>query len=204
MAEPVVNSFTTCPADCDDDLLYSAIPTEQECADYEQVRSQIHSLWIMPQAGGTPSADPFTNFASATPTATANAINNANTDNTKARYLVGEGGIDAPNENVLEYPLLQDKVTDRDYTLNFTIKNLVQAQYEFLQQVQCGALNFTFYYGSGMGATQWAYGIQGGIVPTKVTVTFPKGAGRDDRDQAVLSISWKATGDPDRRPNPYA
>lgn len=204
MAEPTVNSFTTCPADCDDDNLLPAIPAIQDCASYEQVRSQVHTLWIMPQVGGTPSADPFTNFAGATPTVTAGAVDNTNADNTKAKMIVGEGGVAAPTETVLEYPLLQDKVTDRIYTLDMNFKMLTQDMYAFYQQVQCGNVDLTFYYASGMGATQWAYGKQGGIEPSKVTVTFPKGAGRDDRDIVNIKIEWYATGDPDRRPNPYA
>jgi len=201
MAEPVINSFTTCPEDCDDNNLLPAIPVIQDCADYEQVRSQIHTLYLMPQVGGTSSADPFTNFAT-TPTATASAINNANTDNTKAKFLVGEGGIAEPGEVVLDYPMLQTKVTERDYSLLFTVKNLVQAQYDFLLQLQCGNIDITLYYASGMGTTQWVYGKQGGIVPTKVSVTFPKGGGKDDRDVAVIKLEWKAKGDPDRRINP--
>jgi len=201
MAEPVINSFTTCPADCDDDNLLPAIPAIQDCADYEQVRSQIHTLYIRPQAGGVSSADPFTNFAT-TPTATASAIDNTSVNNTKAKFLVGEGGITEPGEVVLQYPMLQDKVTERDYQLVFNVKNLVQAQYDFLLQVQCGNIDLSFYYASGMGTTQWVYGKQGGIVPTKVSVTFPKGGGRDDRDIAIIKLDWKATGDPDRRVNP--
>ena len=155
----------------------------------------------MPQVGGVSSSDPFTNFAT-TPTATALAINNTSVNNTKAKFVVGEGGVAEPGEVVLQYPLLQDKVTERDYQLVFNIKNLVQAQYDFLLQLQCGNIDITFYYASGMGTTQWVYGRQGGIVPTKVSVTFPKGGGRDDRDLAIVKIDWKATGDPDRRINP--
>lgn len=203
MAAPTVNSFTTCPADCDDDNLLPAIPAIQDCANYAQDRSQVHTLYIMPQVGGTPSADPFTSFAT-TPTATANAINNTTTDNTKAKFLVGEGGVAESTEVVLEYPMLTEKVVERDYQLVFNIKNLVQEQYDFLLQVQCGNIDLTFYYASGMEANQWVYGKQGGIVPRKVTVSFPKGAGKDDRDIAIIKIDWKATGDPDRRINPIA
>lgn len=203
MAAPTINSFTTCPADCDDDNLLPAIPAIQDCANYEQVRSQIHTLYIMPQVGGTPSADPFTNFAT-TPTITASAVSNTTTDNTKAKFLVGEGGIAEATETLLEYPLLTEKVDERQYELSFTVKNLVDAQYTFLQQLQCGNIDLTFYYASGMGATQYVYGKQGGISPKKVTVSFPKGAGKDDRDLAIIKIQWLATGDPDRRANPYA
>ena len=198
-----INSFTTCPADCGDDNLLPSIDAIQDCISYEQVKSQIHTLYIMPQVGGTPSADPFTNFAT-TPTATAGAISNTTTDNTKAKYVVGEGGIGEPTETVLDYPMNQEKVIEREYPLTMTFKYLSQEMYAFWQQVQCGNIDLTFYYASGMGATQYVYGKQGGIVPKKVTVTFPKGAGKDDRDTVVLKINWLATGDPDRRINPLA
>ena len=92
-----INSFTTCPADCGDDNLLPSIDAIQDCISYEQVKSQIHTLYIMPQVGGTPSADPFTNFAT-TPTATAGAISNTTADNTKAKYVVGEGGVGEATE----------------------------------------------------------------------------------------------------------
>ena len=200
---PTINSFTACPADCATDNLLPAVLVIQDCADYEQVKSQVHTLYIMPQVGGVASADPYTNFAT-TPTATANAIDNTNTTNTKAKFLVGEGGVAESTEVVLEYPMLTEKVVERDYQLVFNIKNLVQAQYDFLLQVQCGNIDLTFYYASGMEANQWVYGKQGGIVPRKVTVSFPKGAGKDDRDIAIIKLDWKATGDPDRRINPIS
>lgn len=203
MAAPTVNSFTTCPANCTDNNLYPAIPAIQNCASYTQDHSQIHTLYIMPQVGGVKSADPYTNFAT-TPTATLSAVDNTNTLNTKAKFLVGEGGISESSEVVLDYPMLTERVVERDYELVFNIKNLVQAQYDFLLQVQCGNIDLTFYYASGMYANQWVYGQQGGIVPRRVTVAFPKGAGKDDRDIAIIKLAWKATGDPDRRINPIA
>ncbi len=200
---PTVNQFTTCPADCDDNNLLPALSAIQDCTSYEQVRSQIHTLRLMPQVGGVSSADPYTNFAT-TPTITALAQDNTNADNTKSRFLVGEGGIAEPAESTVEYPKGQEKVEERLYTLIFNIKNLTDAQYLFLQQLQCGNVDFTFYYCSGIGTVQYVYGQQGGIVPKKSTVTFPKGAGKDDRDLAVIKIEFLAKGDPDRRIDPYA
>ena len=204
MAAPTINSFTTCPANCTDNNLLPAIPAIQACASYNQDRSQVHTLWIRPKVSGTSAADPFTSFAT-TPTITASAVDNTNADNTKSKFLVGEGGVAEPSEVVLEYPMLEERVTERLYQLVFNIKNLTQTQYDFLLQLQCGNVDFTFYYASGLTATgAWVYGQQGGIVPKKSTVTFPKGIGKDDRDIAIIKIDWLATGDPDRRINPYA
>lgn len=198
-----INSFTTCPEDCGDDNLLPAIDAIQDCTSYTQEISQVHTLYLMPQVGGTPSADPFTNFAT-TPTVTASAIDNTGTDNTKAKFLVGDGGVAEPTETVVEYPKLNEKVVERLYELVFNVRNLSDAQYAFLQQMQCGNTDITFYYSSGMGTVVYVYGKQGGIAPRKVTVTFPKGAGRTDRDLATIKIQWLATGDPDRRLDPYA
>lgn len=202
MAAPIVSSFTTCPADCEDDNLLPAIDEIQDCASYEQVKSQIHTLLIMPQVGGVSSTDPFTDFAT-TPTATANAIDNTEALNVKAKLLVGEGGVTS-EEVKIPYPLNVDKVIERIYTLDMDFKNLSQAMYAFWQQVQCGNTDLTFYYCSGMGTTQWVYGKQGGIPPKEMTVSFVKGKGREDRDSVNLKIIWLATGDPDRRINPLA
>jgi hypothetical protein len=194
----IVTSFTTCPADCDDANVLPAILAEQDCPSYEQVHSQIHTLYLRPSGA----ADPFTNFAT-TPTATANAIDNTAGDNTKSIELVGEGGIAVPEKVILDYPKLQQRTVERDYPLTFNVKNLSAAQYAFLLQLQCGHTEgLTFYYASGMGATQWLYGIQGGIPVYYIDVDFPKDISKDGRDIATITIRFKAAGDPARRVNP--
>lgn len=202
MATPIISSFTTCPADCDDDNLLPAIPAIQDCASYDQDKSQVHTLYIMPQVGGVASADPFTNFAT-TPTATASAVDNTVTDNTKAKFVVGEGGVTS-SEVKLDFPMNTSKVIEREYTLDMDFKMLTQEMYAFWQQVQCGNIDLTFYYASGMSTNQWVYGKQGGIPPKEMSVTFVKGKGKDDRDVVNLKAIWLAKGDPDRRINPLA
>jgi len=196
----IVTSFTTCPDDCTDENLLPAILAEQDCPNYAQDLSQIHTLIIRPD-GAT---DPFADFAT-TPTAVSGGIDNTEALNAKSKLLVGEGGIAVPEKVVLEYPKLQEKVVERDYPLTFNIKNLSQAQYAFLQKLQCGTVSgWSFYYASGMGTNQWLYGIQGGIPMYYIDVDFPKGGGKTDRDVAVITIRFKATGDPLRRVNPLA
>src|SRR5690606_36610825 len=98
-----------------------------------------------------------------------------------------------------EYPKLQRKVTERLYTLTFRVFNLVAAQYNFLRQLQCGDTSFTFYYGDLGG---WIYGVEGGLSPTSVDVDFPHGGGNTDKNVAILTITFRANGDPDRFVNP--
>lgn len=194
----MVNTFfTSCPADCDDDLLLPAIPADQSCTNYEQTRSQVRYLYIRPD--GAP--DIFASW-STTPTYVAASVDNTVTDNSKTKYLEGIGGIAVPEKTVLEYPGRKKRTGDRTYTLSFRILNLTDDQYEFLIAMQaCGWTDFTFYYAD---LSDYVYGKSGGIVPESVDVDFPKGDGNDDRNYAVMTLTWVATGDPERRVNPHA
>lgn len=188
--------LTGCPEDCDTQAQFPAIPAAQDCAAYPQTLSQIGHLYIKP----TGATNPWTSW-SGTPTATANAIDNTEALNAKTKWLVGIGEIPAPEKTVTEYPLIKSKTTDRLYTLTFRVLNLSDAQYDFLRQLQCGSLGFTFWYGD-LG--NWLYGLSGGIVPDFVTVRFPKGEGNTDKNVGIIVLSWRADGDPERRVNPLA
>lgn len=189
-------TLTGCPADCSGTLLLSAIPALQDCANYPQTLSQIRHLYIRP----TGATDPFTNF-NTTPTVTSGGIDNTEALNAKSKWLVGIGEIAAAEKTVTDYPLGKRRTTNRLYTLNFRILNLSAEQYEFLRQLQCGTLGFTFYY-ADLG--NWLYGLSGGMEPDFITVRFPKGEGRDDKNVATIVLSWRANGDPIRRVNPHA
>jgi len=201
MATAINETLTGCPADCDDVLLYPAIPASQDCPNYEQGRSQISKLYLLPN---TMSGDIFATWGStsaATPSYVANSVDNTNTLNAKAKYLAGRGEIAVPEKSTLEYPNLKTRTIEKRYQLVFTHYQLDDDTYEFLRQVQCGSLNFKFYYGDLAG---YVYGIADGLVPDFISIRFPKGNGNADRNTAVIALSWKATGDPQRRANPLA
>lgn len=158
-------------------------------------------LYLLPN---TMSGDIFASWgsnSSATPTYVSNSVDNSNALNAKAKALGGRGEIAVPEKTTLEYPFLKIRQTDKRYSLVFTHYNLDDATYEFLRQVQCGSLNFKFYYADLAG---YVYGIADGLVPDFVTVRFPKGNGNTDRNVAIIDLKWKATGDPQRRANPLA
>lgn len=190
-------SLITCPADCATDNVWPAIPAEQDCASYEQTRSQVSDLIIIP----TGAADVFEDWAGdiPTPTYANDTIDNTTADNSTAHILTGIGGVADPEELILNYPKLQQQVTERTYTLTYRIVNLSNAQYDYLLKMQCGALNFTFYY-CDLGG--YVYGVDGGLVPYSVDVDMPHGGGNDDRAFADIIITWKAKGDPDRGTTP--
>lgn len=189
----------TCPDDCADvNLLPALAAAEQDCTSYTHTLSQVCDLYILPAATGDIFTDWATTAANATPGAGV-GIDNTNADNTKAKWLVGIGGVAEPQETITEYPKLQRKVTERLYTLTFNVFNQVAAMYNFLRQLQCGDTSFTFYYGDLGG---WVYGIEGGLVPNSVDVDFPHGGGNTDKNFATITITWRSNGDPDRHVNP--
>ena len=189
-------TLTSCPDDCADSFNLAAIPASQNCASYPQTLSQVAHLYIRP----TGATNPWTNW-STTPTLTSNSIDNTEALNAKTKWLVGIGEIAAPEKTVVEYPLDKRRTTDRLYTLNFRILNLSAAQYNFLRQLQCGTLGFTFWYGD-LG--DWLYGISAGLTPEFINVQFPKGEGNTDKNEARIILSWKANADAERRVNPHA
>ena len=190
-------SLISCPADCATDNVWPAIAAEQECASYNQSLAQVSDLIIIP----TGADDVFEDWEGdiPAPTYANDTIDNTTADNSTAKILTGEGGVAEPEELLLNYPKLQQVVAERTYTLTHRIKNLSNAQYDFLLKLQCGALNFTFYYCDLGGYT---YGVAGGLVPYSVDVEFPRGGGDDDRAFADIIITWKAAGDPDRGTTP--
>ena len=106
-----------------------------------------------------------------------------------------------PEVTVTQYPLRQEKDTDKRYTLEATYYQLDADSYEFLRQVKCGKINFTFYYED---LSDYIYGISGGLVPYLVKVVFPKSNANDGKNIAIIRISFRATGSPQRRANPLA
>lgn len=190
------NTFLSCSSDCDAELLFPAIPAEQDCTNYSVELSQVSDLYIIPTGAG----DIFASW-STTPTAVANAIDNTEALNAKAKWLVGIGGIGAPEKATTEYPKLKSKTTSRVYTLEMTILQMTGGMYEFLRKMQCGTTSFKFYYADIAG---FVFGKAGGITPSFVDVDFPKGAGNADTNRAVLTLKFEADGDPDRKPNPLA
>lgn len=192
-----INQFLTCPADCDTALQLGATDANQDCTSYKQRYSQIYSVIIKPTAAAAP-----LNWASAPAvTEVSGEIDNTNTDGTKSKRLVGEGEIPTPEKVEDEYPGRKTKTSFRTYTLNHTIKNLSDEQYDLLRQIQCGYTGFEIWYDTVGGHI---FGGANGIDISFIDVDFPKGGGRDDKALAILTIKWEADGDADRGNSPFA
>lgn len=192
-----MNTFLACPADCDTALTLGAIDTNQDCTSYAQKYAQISDLIIKPDAANAP-----LNWTGApTVAAVAGEIDNTNTDGTKSKWLVGEGGIVAPDKVVDEYPKRKTKVNFRTYTLTFNVKNLGDDQYDFLRQLQCGSTDFKIWYANVGGHI---FGGANGIDILSIDCDFIYSEDRNAKEIATVTITWESDGDPARGNTPAA
>ena len=190
-------SLITCPADCATDNVWPAIPVEQDCPSYEQTLSQIYEVIIVPEEAGDIWDDWSGDYPD--PVFVLGSIDNTVADNTKAKRLVGIGGMDEAEETILQYPGLQEKVETETYTVRHRILNMSNAQNDLLDKLECGALNYKVFF---TDLANYVYGFEGGIAPKKVTVERPHGAGNDDRLFAELVMVWDADNMLDRAHKP--
>lgn len=183
-----INTFLSCPDNCDDAFLLPGIPQDQDCTNWLPKDSQVGDLFIFPTTAAKPSdwTDPAT---------WGGTLNNSDETNTFGKWIVGEGGVEAIQLTVLDLPKKKERVTGRTYLLSFEVEHLTEAMYEFLRVFQCGWTNFTIFYRTVGGRL---FGADGGIIPIAVDVDFPLEDGRDDFETAVVGITFEADGTPDR------
>jgi len=182
-----MNSFLTCP-DCDTDLELGPVDVQQDCISYTQRYSQLCGLIIHPNDAPLPTDWTDTNDWTT-------VLDNSISGNIKGRYLVGEGELDAPDDEEVDYPKRRVRISNRLYTIEFTVKNLSDVQYAFLQQLQCGWTDFVFWHETVGGRL---FGGPTGIIPYSVNVTFPYGGGRNDKELAIIELAFESDGDPPR------
>lgn len=196
----MANNFPSlCPTDCDGTVDFPAIEADQDCTTFSLYDSQVSDVWIMPNEA-TEGA-PFSDWISGSFTVTANpsAIDNTVTDNTATKWLVGKGGVAAPDKTVEELPKFKDRISKRAYTLTFQVDNVSDGIYEFGRAVQCGSTAFKFWYAN----LSHVFGSADGIEPKSADCDFPLDEGRDGKMRAVFTFTYEATVDPERRTNPY-
>lgn len=181
-----MNSFLDCPTDCD--LTLGPVEVYQDCIAYKQRLSQLCGLIILPDEADLPA-----DWTDAQQWAL--VLDNSITGNEKGRYLAGEGEVDEPEADETNYPKREIRITKRLYTLDFTVKNLSDIQYEFLRQLQCGWKGFRFWYETLGGRL---LGGAGGITPFFVDAVIPYDGGRSDKERGEIMIQFESDGDPDR------
>lgn len=192
-----INTFLSCPADCSSVFTFPAIAAAQDCTTFDRFYSQVGYIYFIPTTANDPLdwTDPLVPVAESP-----SEIDNTNTDNTKVKYIVVEGELPVPDKQTEELPLRQMAISGRGYKLVATVKNMTDANREFLRNLQCNPTNYTFYYATVGGNI---FGIAGGIVPTFTDADLPLNGGRDDREVGTILINFDSTdGDPKRYVNP--
>ena len=127
------------------------------------------------------------------------SIDNTDATDVNQKRIFGVGSVAEPEESVATINDFQEKVLNRRYSLSFTTYDLGDDTYDYLRKIQCGKVKPVFVFGDVGG---YLYGIDGGIVPAKWTVAFPKNTGQDSLNQAVITILFDLDNDPDRVVNP--
>lgn len=192
-----MNSFFDCPA-CDESLALGAV--EEYCAQapkYSQVSRIVITECTAP--------DPFTNAAGVI-SIVADAIDNTAITGLKSKLLVVAGGVGEPEETIVDVELRNQIVSNRQYTLTAKLNITSQANYEFVRQLQCGGTNFRFWYedlGGFLYGPVLPSGNGGGIRPSSVRAAMPKGEGRDDVQEATITLIFDSLNDPNRYASPF-
>lgn len=181
-----MNYFSIDCPNCDDEFFLPAIEADQDC-DFDIVESQICDLILYPTGSILPDWMDRQSFC--------DSIDNNSEDNTKGRWLVGEGGVAVPEKDILQLPKGVEIINKRTYSLTFTIKNVSDLMYDFLRHLQCGDTDFVFFFKTIGGRL---LGSNVGIIPRSIDVDFPLGEGREDTESAIITITWRSKTDPDR------
>jgi hypothetical protein len=180
------NDFCAC-VDCDTTFTFPAISEEQNCT-FDLEFSQVSGLILIPD--GAPLPDDWTDRAS-----WSGIVNNSNETNDAGKYISGEGGVDVPEKDLLEYPKRIEKVGKRVYAISFEVDNLSDESYGLLNGLQCGPTNFAVWIETVGGRL---FGGPTGISPYFLDVDFPLEPGKDSSEYAVITILFEANCEPPR------
>jgi len=180
----MLNQYLECRNGCNAGVLLPALAVKLDCPNYDQRDSQICDLIIIPHCAD----DVFDWSGGACPEFLPSGIDNTVTDNSKAKRVVGEGGIDVPEKAVENFPRNVQFISLRRYRLEFRVKNMSDGHIEMLRKLQCGWTGFTFYYLTVGGRL---HGGQGGFLPAFVDADMPLGAERGDKEYGDIIIEWE-------------
>jgi hypothetical protein len=175
------NPFTVLP-----DTLCGAIelPALAQCQDtttYIQLRSQVGGLLILP-AGATPPNDWQLESD------WSGVVDNSNTDNTKAKYLVGRGSF--LQNTLVEVNLSGGRSLEnreRFYRLTFVVLNMNDGHADFGRKLQKNVKNFDVWI---LTIGDRIIGGEAGMRPFYVNSDFVFADGNDDREQMVVVMDF--------------
>jgi hypothetical protein len=136
----------------------------------------------------------------------ASKIDNTDATGVKMKYVIGRGTIGDPEDTVFNAARDETVITDRVRTVVFEVFEISDAvTYDFLRTLQPGVIKPNIYYksmGNFLYGKKVAAATDDGIAINSISVTFPKEAGKEAVDKAVITIKFSSTVDPDRVPYP--
>jgi len=123
------------------------------------------------------------------------AIDNTDTTGGYGKWLPGKGSI--PASNVLTAPMGRQhlKKVGAEYTLTFEVPIWCAAYYEACRTIQ---KNPTYYYLWFFTVAGFGFGGQNGIRPYYLHCDLPKGGSDGAVEVGIITIRWRADGDPAR------
>jgi hypothetical protein len=195
----ILSSCSVCPTGCTENFLPPLNP-DQDCFQPNSlVYSQVCGIFFLPcNEGVEPSS--FTDADLVTWAAA--QVDNADTTGTKARYLVVEGGIGASAPVQVTLPKRKTKNASRTFTLDATVRNLSDLNFDFIRQLQGGCSCFKVYIET-VGGRLFSYGTEG-ITVDSYNADIILGAGVDDFESATIQLTFSNCAFPERACSPFA
>jgi hypothetical protein len=181
-----LNNWTdiTFPSDCDSGYNLGEIPTDQNCVLNPQL-SQVSDLYIQPDGADAPFL-----WTGSSASINSDGVGNNVTNNSKSKWLVGQGGIPAPEETIYQGPKLMRVVGKRTYQLNFQTEVYSNDQRNFIRQLQSGWSEFKFWIGTLGGNL---FGGPNGISPFFVNARLPLDPGDEDYEKGFIVIEFQTS-----------
>lgn len=168
-------------------VLLPELPTSFDCG-LSPLLSQVCGLLILPKGAPGPSSWVL-------PDAMEAIIDNTVTDNSAGKWIVGRGGVDKPDEVVIELGKRSRKVGARLYTLDYEVNIRPNGVYNFLTTLQTGYRGFNFWFNTLGGRL---FGGPNGICPDFVTAWTEYSEEPDEVERGFIQLQWYADGDPPR------
>lgn len=148
--------------------------------------SQVCGLLILPKGAPPPSSWVSADAVEA-------VIDNTVTDNSAGKWLVGRGGIDKPEEVVLNLGRRSQQVATRLYTLTYEVNIRCDGVYNFLTTLQNNYRAFNFWMNTRGGRL---FGGSGGIVPHRATGWAEYSEEADEVERGFIELQWYADSEP--------
>lgn len=174
------NPFTYLPSTLCDAWNLPAITTCQDGTTYNQRRSEISAILMLP-IGATPPGS-WDNLAD-----WVNTIDNAETDDTKGKYLVGIGSFQL--ENQVEVSLSGGRMVEnreRTYRLAMNVLNIDDGHNNLCRKLQTNARRFNFWL---LTVGDRLVGGTKGMRPVRVNADFILASGDQSREVWQINIT---------------